>query len=157
SARDGILWLGGARSPEILGILGIKRDLAAWPVGQVQPATIGFARARVLRIDDVASPAFLIIHGVDSQLAVYEALEAVGGVRGMQDIGRRAHDALRIARGHGSWGIDFAANVTPAEADLAGLVAWDKGDFLGRSKAGGSNGKRLVRLAISHDGSAPVD
>jgi dimethylglycine dehydrogenase len=157
SGRDGILWLGGTRSPEILAALGIKRDLAAWPVGQLHPETIGFARVRMLRIDDVVSPAFLIVHEVNSQLAIYEALEAVGAARGMQDIGRRAHDALRIARGLGSWGIDFAGNVTPAEADLAGLVAWDKGDFMGCSTARDSSGKRLVRLAISHGGSVPVD
>jgi dimethylglycine dehydrogenase len=157
TARDGILWLGGARSSEILAALGIKRDLGAWPVSRLHAEAIGFARVRVLRIDDVVSPAFLIIHGVDSQLAIYEALEAVGAAPGMQDIGRRAYDALRIARGHGSWGIDFAGDMTPAEAGLAGLVAWDKGDFLGRSKPRGSTGKRLVRLAISHDSSAPVD
>jgi dimethylglycine dehydrogenase len=157
TGRDGILWLGGTLSPEILAALGIKRDLAAWPVGQMHAETIGFARLRVLRIDDVVLPAFLIVHAIDSQLAIYEALEAVGAARGMQDIGRRAHDALRIARGLGSWGIDFAANVAPAEADLDGLVAWDKGNFLGRSCARGSTGKRLVRLVISHGGSAPVD
>ncbi|HKX11162.1 MAG TPA: FAD-dependent oxidoreductase [Stellaceae bacterium] len=155
TARDGILWLGGARSPEILRVLGMKRDFSA--AGQVKAATIGFARVRVLRIDDVTSPAFLILHGIDSQLAIYEALEEVGTAHGLKDIGRRAHDALRIARGHGSWGIDFAADVTPTEAGLAGLVAREKADFLGKSNAQQSNGKRLVRLAISHDGGAPVD
>jgi dimethylglycine dehydrogenase len=157
TGRDGILWLGGPHGPGILAALDIKRDLESWAIGQSHSETIGFARLRVLRIDDVASPAFLIIHGIDSQLAIHEAVEAVGAARGMRDIGRRAHDALRIARGVGSWGIDFAADLTPAEADLAGLVAWDKGDFLGRSKARGASGKRLVRLTLSHDGTAPVD
>jgi aminomethyltransferase len=142
---------------EVLGALGIKRDLAAWPVGEAQVARIGFAQARVVRVDDVASPAFLIVHGIDSQLAIYEAIEEVGASRGLRDIGRRAYEALRIAGSHGSWGIDFAADMTAAEADLTGLVARDKGDFLGKSNAWHSNGKQLVRLAISHDGSAPVD
>ena len=157
TARDGIFWLGGARSVEFLRALGIKRDLAAWPVGKADAATIGFAQARVLRIDDVVAPAFLIVHKIDSQLVIYEALEAVGAALGMKDIGRRAHDALRIAGGHGSWGIDFAGNTTPAEASLTALVAWDKGDFLGSSGGQAANGKRLVRLSVSHDGDAAVD
>jgi glycine cleavage system aminomethyltransferase T len=102
-------------------------------------------------------PAFLILHGIDSELAIYEALEEVGTAHGLKDIGRRAYEALRIAHGRGSWGIDFAADLTPVEAGLAGLVAREKHDFLGKPKAQSSNGKRLVRLAISHDGSAPVD
>src|SRR5262249_19853096 len=157
TARDGILWLGGARSPEILAALGIKRDPAAWPVGEAQAVRMGFARARVLRVDDVASPAFLILHGIDSQLAIYDAIEAAGAAHGLKDIGRRAYDALRIARGYGSWGVDFAADATPDEANLAGLVARDKGDFLGKSGLRHSNGKRLVCLSITHEGSAPID
>jgi len=157
TARDGILWLGGAHSAQILAALGVKRDLAAWPVGQACPAAIGFATVRVLRVDDVAAPAFHIIHRIDSQLSIYEAIAAVGTAHGMKDIGRRAHDALRIAGGSGSWGIDFASDTTPTEAGLDALVAHDKSEFLGKSAAGVSNGKHLVRLAISHDGEAPVD
>src|SRR5262249_43976875 len=40
---------------------------------------------------------------------------------------------------------------------LAGLVARDKGDFLGKSGLRHSNGKRLVCLSITHEGSAPID
>jgi dimethylglycine dehydrogenase len=156
TARDGILWLGGPSSAAILGEFGIKRDISAWQVGDACVVAIGFADARILRVDDCVSPAFHIIHKIDSQLAIYEALTAAGAKHGLKDIGRRAHDALRIAGGHGSWGIDFASDTTPTEASLDALVAWDKGDFLG-SSAGQSNGKRLVRIAVSHDDVAPVD
>jgi dimethylglycine dehydrogenase len=157
TARDGILWLGGARCAEILAALGVKRDFATWRIGQAQAATIGFAEARLVRVDDCVSPAFCIIHKIDSQLTVYEMLASVGTRLGMKDIGHRAHDALRIAGGYGSWGVDFASDTTPTDAGLDALVAWEKGDFLGKYTARKSNGKRLVRLTVSHDGETPVD
>ena len=157
TARDGILWLGGANSGRILSTLGIKQNLEAWPVGQAHTAAIGFAQARILRLDDVASPAFHVIHAIDSQLAIYEAFAAAGAPHAMRDIGRRAHDALRIAGGHGSWGVDFSGDATAVEAGLERLVAHEKASYLGRGAARASNGKRLVRLNISHDREIPVD
>src|SRR5262249_9102512 len=65
TARDGILWLGGARSPEILATLGITRDPATSAVreGGLRPGARAPCRRRgVPRVPDLARDRFAARH-----------------------------------------------------------------------------------------------
>ena len=64
----------------------------------------------------------------------------------------RALDSLRLEKGYGSWGTEFAQNITPAMCGLDHHVAADKGDFVGRdaflAAAGEVPEQRLVLLHV---------
>ena len=61
--------------------------------------------------------------------ALWRALVAAG----VTPCGLVARDVLRLEAGLHLYGQDMDETVTPLEAGLGWLVAWDKGDFLGRS------------------------
>jgi aminomethyltransferase len=63
---------------------------------------------------------------------VWEALIAAGEQRGLVPAGLGARDTLRLEMGYPLHGHDIRPDTTPLEADLAWIVALDKGDFIGR-------------------------
>ena len=157
TARDGILWLAGPKVPDILAAVGLHAG-GEWRTGEVRAGALGYGQVRARRVDDVIAPAFEIVHAIDTQLTLHAALHAAGAAHGLADIGRRAHDALRVEAGIGRWGVDFAADRTPEEAGLASLLASGKSAPPVTPKSGAFAPKSgtLVRLAIAPNG-AEID
>lgn len=63
---------------------------------------------------------------------VWEAVVEAGREFGMELAGYKALDSLRLEKGYLYWGGDITPVDNLLEAGLGALVAWDKGDFLGR-------------------------
>jgi aminomethyltransferase len=65
----------------------------------------------------------------DAAGAVWDALIAAGA----QPAGLGARDTLRLEAGYPLHGPELGAGITPLQAGLGWVVAWDKGDFRGRA------------------------
>jgi len=66
-------------------------------------------------------------------IPIWEALIAAGAGLGLKPCGLGARDTLRLEMGYPLHGHDLSRETTPLEAGLEWIVAWDKGDFLGRA------------------------
>ncbi len=79
--------------------------------------------------------------------AVWRAVLAAG----IEPAGLGARDTLRLEAGLPLHGHELGAGITPLQAGLGWVVAWDKGDFRGPRRAGGraANGAWPVGSAAS--------
>jgi len=155
TAATGVLWLGGPRStPLVEGLAGqALSDVAAMASREVP---LGFGRATVVRTDDVASPAWLLLVGADRLLPVYEALRSAGENHGLAPVGSRALCSLRGERARPALGRDIDHGWDPREAGLLGLVDTGKRQFVGHDAfARRKSSRRLVVLSLKTDGVSP--
>ncbi len=67
-----------------------------------------------------------------SAVEVWNALIQAGAGFGLQPCGLGARDTLRLEMGYPLHGHDISRETTPLEANLEWIVAWDKGNFIGR-------------------------
>jgi dimethylglycine dehydrogenase len=150
-------WLGfslsGPRSREILGRL-TRADVgdAALPFLGCRRLDIGLTQAVVARLSLTGELGYEITVPANQQRALWNALLEHGTPLGMQPIGMRAQDSLRLEKGYGVWSLEFASSYTPAMAGLERFIAFDKGEFIGRDAAlterAQGPGQRLVLLSI---------
>ena len=157
TARDGVLWLAGPNATAILVEAGVSEALAHCAVERSQEVVLGPARVRMRRVDRVMTPAFEIIHPIESQVAVYETLVAAGAAHGLKNLGRRGYESLRLESGIGLWGTDFASDSTPSEAGLGTLVSSKSAEFIGREAVSAPSDRCLTRLVIAPGESTTVD
>jgi dimethylglycine dehydrogenase len=151
-------WLGfslsGPRARDILARL-TAADIsnAALPFLGVCAMDIGFTQAIVARVSLTGELGYEINVRASEQRALWAALHEAGGDFGMQPIGMRAQDSLRLEKGYGVWSLEFAQSYTPAMAGLDRFIAFDKGEFIGRAAALKERqrgpAQRLVLLAVA--------
>ena len=65
-------------------------------------------------------------------IKVWNKLLEVGREHGLKPVGLGARDTLRLEARLVLYGNDITDQTTPLEADLEGIVKYDKGDFIGR-------------------------
>jgi aminomethyltransferase len=65
--------------------------------------------------------------------ALWDALLAVGGDRGLVPAGLAARDTLRLEAGMPLYGHELSLGIVPAQAGLGRVVAADKHDFVGKA------------------------
>ena len=65
-------------------------------------------------------------------IEVWRALMSAGEGQGLKPCGLGARDTLRLEMGYPLHGHDISRETTPLEAGLEWIVAWNKGDFIGR-------------------------
>jgi dimethylglycine dehydrogenase len=154
TSRDGILLLAGRRAPDVLADLTrVDVSEAGFPAGTVREITVGAAPVRALRVDGVGERAWALLHRIEEQVGLYDALMAAGRGLGIANVGLHALDSIRLEQGERVWGTDLTTAVTPLDAGLEGLVAFDKGEFVGRAalldqlRAGART--RLVTLEVT--------
>ena len=150
-------WLGfslsGPRSRDILARL-TRADVsdASLPFLGCRRIDIGLTQAVVARLSLTGELGYEITVPASQQRALWDALLEHGQPLGMQPIGMRAQDSLRLEKGYGVWSLEFAQAYTPAMAGLDRFIAFDKGEFIGREAAlaerGASPAQRLVLLSI---------
>ncbi len=150
-------WLGfslsGPRSRDILARL-TREDVghAALPFLGCRRFDIGLTQAWVARLSLTGELGYEITVPAAQQRALWDALIEQGTPLGMQPIGMRAQDSLRLEKGYGVWSLEFGQSYTAAMSGLERFVAFDKGDFIGREAALAERQsgppQRLVLLAI---------
>ncbi len=65
--------------------------------------------------------------------ALWDALLAAGKAEGILPVGLGARDTLRLEAGLSLYGHELSENTNPLEAGIGWVIAWDKGDFMGRA------------------------
>jgi dimethylglycine dehydrogenase len=113
-------------------------DISAetWKYGRVGRVQMGPAADAILsRVAYTGELGYEVLVPYNSHLPLLEALLRAGADLGVKLAGIRALNSLRIEKGYGAWGLEYAPDYTPFEAGMARLVKFDKGDFVGREAA----------------------
>ncbi len=90
------------------------------------------APARLARTGYTGEDGFEVYVAADHAVTVWEALLEAGAEFGIQPCGLGARNTLRLEAKMALYGHEIDATITPLEADLAWIIKWDKGDFVGR-------------------------
>ena len=89
-------------------------------------------RALVARTGYTGEDGFEVYLEPHAAPALWRALLAEGGPKGLLPAGLGARDTLRLEAGMPLYGNDIDDTTTPLEASLGWIVKLDKGDFIGR-------------------------
>lgn len=123
----------------------------AFPADSVRRVDIGYAEAVVVHRDETGHDDWLVIVPSDFARSSFAALQDAGTRRGLDVamLGVRAWDALRLEAQVTVPGLDIDRTMTPREAGLDHLVAWQKGEFRGREAAlSRKPSRQLARLLV---------
>jgi glycine cleavage system aminomethyltransferase T/glycine/D-amino acid oxidase-like deaminating enzyme len=125
------LW--GPAARRVLEAVG-ARDVsnAAFPYMSARQIEIAGAEVAAQRVTYVGELGWELY--VDNQRAgaVWDALREAGRAFGIEPVGYKAVDSLRLEKGYRYWSTDLTPAENPYEAGLGFCVRLDKGDFIGR-------------------------
>ena len=129
----------GPRARDVLA-LATEDDVsdAAIPMRTAREIRIGPRRSGPRDPDQLRRRARLGAHGAPADaVGVWDALERAAGIAtaGLEPIGYRALDSLRLEKGFRYYGADLTMLDTPYEAGIGPFVRLGKGDFVGRDAA----------------------
>lgn len=117
--------------------------------------TVGLVPATVIRASYTGDLGYEIWCTPDYQVTLYEALVEAGRDLGLVHFGNRALMSLRLEKGYGAFFREFRPDYTPKESGLDRFVAYDKGDFIGRTAAlkdrDAKPTRRLVTMIVDTD------
>ena len=105
------------------------RALPGW---QVRSLRIGPAPVEAARISYAGELGWELYVSPDWAVQAWDRLAAAGSAQGLEIVGYRALEGLRLEKGYRYYGTDLTMLETPDEAGLGAFVRTDKGDFLGR-------------------------
>jgi sarcosine dehydrogenase len=155
------LW--GPRARDLLVAAGAPADQVgndAIPLRRTRSIGVGAAPVDAARISYAGELGWELTTPIDWAVNVWDALRAAGAEFGLDTIGYRALDALRMEKGYRYFGTDLTMLDTPFEAGLGPFVRLGKGPFNGRealvaAHATGSR-RRLRTLLVGGPDYEPV-
>ena len=122
----------GPRSREMLaGLTDADLSNEGWRFMRSRRIAVGGVDCLAIRVSFTGDLGWELHCAVDDQVALYEILLEAAAAHGGGPVGGRALGALRIEKGYGSWGREYAPEYWPQEAGLHGLIKLDK-DFLNK-------------------------
>ncbi len=146
----GTLSLMGPRARDVLtAVTTADVSNAAFPFGHVRTIPIAGTEVRALRVTYVGELGWELHIPLDKTGDVFDALMEAGKPYGLQPVGYRALEALRLEKSYRAWGADITPNDTPFEAGLGWAVKLRGGTpFMGREALEAAQGKpQKKRLA----------
>ena len=155
------LW--GPRARDILGATTPDAvDDAALPPRAARTVRVGPGAAPVLaaRISYAGELGWELTVAAERAVEVWDALRAAGEDHGLDTIGYRALDGLRMEKGYRYFGTDMTMLETPDEAGLGAFVRLGTGPFIGRdalvaarerAAAAGGPDRRLSTILVGDD------
>jgi 4-methylaminobutanoate oxidase (formaldehyde-forming) len=125
----------------------------ALPLRTAREIRIGPAPVLAARISYAGELGWELYTAREWATMAWDALVSAGQGHGVEPIGYRALDALRMEKGYRYYGTDLTMLDTPDEAGLGRLVAVDKGEFVGRAallerRAAGPPSRRIRTVLI---------
>ena len=155
------LW--GPRARDILVAAGASADEVrndALPARRTRAIRVGTVPADAARISYAGELGWELTTPVDWAATLWDRIRAAGTEFGLEPLGYRALDALRMEKGYRYFGIDLTMLDMPFEAGLGAFVRLGKGPFIGRdalatAHATGSD-RRLRTLVIGGPDYEPV-
>ncbi len=127
------LW--GPRARDVLVAAGAAADEVgneAIPMRRARPISVGPAPVLAGRISYAGELGWELTTPVDWAVPVWDRLRAAGAGFGLDTVGYRALDALRMEKGYRYYGTDLTMLDTPFDAGLGAFVRLGKGPFIGR-------------------------
>jgi 4-methylaminobutanoate oxidase (formaldehyde-forming) len=134
-ATDGwsVIGLWGPRARDVLGAVTSHRvEDAALPIRQGRAIRIGSAKVLATRLSYAGELGWELTVEPASAAAVWDALLGAGAAHGIEPIGYRALESLRLEKGYRYFGAELTPRETPLEAGLGRFVHLEKGPFVGR-------------------------
>jgi len=98
----------------------------------VRQGAVAGAPALVMRIGFLGELGFEVHYPSAAAEHVWDAIVDAGGADGLVPVGVEALKVLRLEKGHIIVGIDTDSESTMLESGIDRMIAWDKGDFVGR-------------------------
>ena len=134
----------------------------ALPARRSGSITVAGAAVLAARISYAGELGWELTTAAPDAVAVWDAIWRAGAAHGLDPIGYRALDGLRMEKGYRYHGIDMTMLETPFEAGLGSFVRLGKAPFTGRDalaaarEAGGPD-RRLATILIGEgDGYLPI-
>jgi glycine cleavage system aminomethyltransferase T len=128
-----IIGLWGPRSRDVLGEgTPDAVDDAALPMRQATTIRIADARVLATRLSYAGELGWELTVAPAGAVAVWDALRGAGAPHGLEPIGYRALESLRLEKGYRYFGAELTTRETPFEAGTDRFVRLEKGDFIGR-------------------------
>ncbi|MFO1394081.1 MAG: FAD-dependent oxidoreductase [Steroidobacteraceae bacterium] len=151
-----LLSLQGPRSREVLeAATGADLSTARVPYRASLHVDVGYARVLAVRVTYMGELGYELYVPAEYSHTVYEALLAAFARTGLPAVhaGLVALEGLRLEKGYRDYAVDIDNTDTPLTAGLGFAVAFDKGEFVGRTallaaRAQGSPARRLVQLVL---------
>jgi 4-methylaminobutanoate oxidase (formaldehyde-forming) len=155
------LW--GPRARDVLVAAGASSDEVGndgLPMRRTRSIRVGPAPVDAARISYAGELGWELTTPVAWAVTVWDRLRAAGAEFGLEPLGYRALDALRMEKGYRYFGTDLTMLDTPFEAGLGAFVRLAKGPFVGSealvaAHATGSD-RRLRTLVIGGAAYEPV-
>ena len=108
---------------------------AAMPFMAASVLDVGLVRARVARISVVGELGYEINCRALEHGTLRRTLIAAGHDLAFSEYGYNALLSLRLEKSFGIWSAEFTQAYTPRMTGMDRWIAWDKGDFVGRTAA----------------------
>jgi glycine cleavage system aminomethyltransferase T/glycine/D-amino acid oxidase-like deaminating enzyme len=160
-----VIGLWGPRARDVLGsVTADAVDDAALRMRQARTIHIGGAEVLATRLSYAGELGWEITVRPGDAVAVWDALMAAGDSHGIEPIGYRALESLRLEKGYRYFGAELTPRESPFESGLDRFVRLDKpGGFFGRDgllarRAAEPDGpaRRLRTLVIGNDDWLPI-
>ena len=133
TSAHAVLNLCGPRSREVLARVAEEPvDNASLPFGRLARLTLGAAPVLALRVSFTGELGYELHIPSEFAVHVWRVLGEAGRDFGMANAGYRALNSLRVEKGYVLWASDVTPDYSPFHARLDRLIAWKKGDFIGR-------------------------
>ncbi|MEA2675001.1 MAG: hypothetical protein QOI92_2193, partial [Chloroflexota bacterium] len=143
-----VIGLWGPRARDVLAAVTANRvDDVALPIRQVRAIRVGEARVLATRLSYAGELGWELTVAPTEAAGVWDALLAAGHEHGIEPIGYRALESVRLEKGYRYFGAELTPRETPFEAGLDRFVRLGKGEFFGRDAL-------LARRAAEPDGPA---
>lgn len=107
--------------------------------------------ARIARTGYTGEDGFEIYISPDHATAAWNAILQAGQPFGLKPCGLGARNTLRLECGMALYGHEINASITPFEADLAWIVRFDKGEFVGWAALRKQLQKGLTRKLVGFE------
>ena len=110
-------------------------DIGALPFMGCGDFDIGLIRAKVGRLSVAGELGYEIHCRAAEHIALRRLLLEAGAEQDIREYGYNALMSLRLEKSFGVWSREFTQGYTPGMTGMDRWIAWDKGDFTGRSAA----------------------
>ncbi len=125
------LW--GPRARDVLSqITHDAVDDAALPIRQARSVRVGGFGVTATRLSYAGELGWELMVEPANAVEVWDGLLTAGKEHGVEPVGYRALESLRIEKGYRYFGAELTPRETPFEAGLQRFVRFGKGEFVGR-------------------------
>jgi glycine cleavage system aminomethyltransferase T/glycine/D-amino acid oxidase-like deaminating enzyme len=129
-----VIGLWGPRARDVLaGVTSNRVDAAALPLRQVRAVRIGQVKVLATRLSYAGELGWELTVEPSDATGIWDALMSAGASHGIEPVGYRALESLRLEKGYRYFGAELTPRETPFEAGLDRFVRLEKGDFVGRA------------------------